>query len=100
MKKVHKKIKILAVVLLSFFFGFNKGTKAATPRDITSRVNKIRSTLQEKVTNDKLIKLTGKDIANENLNEWVNWGNWANWNNWNNWNNWAKWSNWGNWRNF
>ena len=102
MKKLCKSISILLV----FIFGslFSKNIKAAATtlkdNDITSRVNKIRSVLNQNIKDASIIEISGNDVLNKNLSEWVNWGNWSNWNNWNNWRDWNNWANWGNWGNF
>jgi len=93
MKKHFHKISIFWIVFLTFFVSHT--TKAAAKKNITSRVNKVRKTLQEKTQATDLLELTGNEFKKD-FGEWVNWGNWANWNNWNNWANWANWNNWRN----
>ena len=95
MKKKFTKLRLFWLLLIAFFVP--SVSRASIKKDIPSRVNKIRKTLQEKMRNGDAIEITGDQFHDNNLDEWVNWGNWGNWNNWNNW---ANWSNWGNWRNF
>lgn len=98
MKRILGKLSIFWVLLISIIAPIQ--TKASKS-NVTTRVNKIRNTLQEKIKKGDIVELTGKDFYNNgNIDEWVNWGNWGNWNNWNNWKNWDNWSNWGNWGNW
>ena len=64
--------------------------------DISDRVNRIRIALHENIKAANTIEISGNDVLNKNLSEWVNWGNWGNWNNWKDWNNWGNWANWNN----
>lgn len=99
MKFIIRRLSFLWVFLVSIFI--NTNTKAAAKKDITSRVNKVRKTLQEKTNKGETIEITGEQFNKDNQpGDWVNWGNWGNWNNWRNWDNWNNWSNWGNWRNW
>ena len=93
MKKNSRRLSIFWMFFISLFI--SNHTKASSQKDITTRINKVRKTLQDKAQTNNLLELTGREF-NKELNEWVNWGNWANWNNWNNWANWANWNNWRN----
>lgn len=92
----HKKISFVLAFIFGFFYSKNATAVSTTPEDVTNRVNKIRTTLHKKIKAGNTIEISGNDILNKNLSEWVNWGNWGNWNNWNNWRDWRDWGNWNN----
>ena len=79
MKGFFRKISIIWVVLIAYFIPTS--TSAAVKKDVSSRVNKVRKTLHEKIKKGDAIELTGKQFHSNNLDEWVNWGNWGNWGN-------------------
>ena len=99
MKLIRRKFSIAWIFFIALFVPGS--IKAASKKDITLRINKVREVINSLPLQKNTIELTGKEFGDkDNLGEWVNWGNWANWNNWNNWANWANWSNWSNWRNY
>lgn len=102
MKRIYKRISVLMVLIFGALFAKNSPVKATSLKgnDISNRVNKIRTVLHQNIKAGNTIEVSGNDVLNKNLSEWVNWGNWGNWNNWNNWRDWNNWGNWANWSNF
>jgi hypothetical protein len=99
MKIIFRKLAAIWFVFLSIFISHQ--AKAASAKDINSRVNTVRKNLQSKIKKDNQASLQGAERYDQDqLSEWINWGNWGNWNNWNNWRNWNNWGNWGNWKNY
>ena len=99
MKAIKHRLSWLWILVLSTIIP--AGSRAAVKKDLVSRINKVRKTINNLPQSKDILNLTGEQFKSlSDPGKWVNWGNWGNWNNWNNWANWSNWGNWGNWRNF
>lgn len=97
--KTLLRVPLLVSALLLSNSAASAANVLQTQKSINERVETVRNSLMQKVTNHE--GATNKlSYAARTLAQWVNWGNWGNWNNWINWNNWNNWRNWGNWGNW